>query len=142
DKRSNNNFEHANTTVVIRNRIKPSSSSADFCIPPASLNSLANADAMELEGEKIDDGKLNAFPITKVTAIVSPSARPRPSIMPPITPFFVNGNTTFHTTSHVVLPKPYADSLSKGGTRSNTSRITAEMTRHDMKDRIRPPVNT
>ena len=29
------------------------------------------------------------LPITKVTAIVSPSARPRPSITPPITPVFV-----------------------------------------------------
>ena len=27
-----------------------------------------------------------ALPMTKVTAIVSPSARPRPSIMPPMTP--------------------------------------------------------
>ena len=45
-----------------------------------------------------------ALPMTKVTAIVSPSARPRPSMMPPITPTLVYGSTTFHTTSQVVEP--------------------------------------
>ncbi|MNT97943.1 hypothetical protein D3C72_2403980 [compost metagenome] len=75
--------------VVIRNRIRPSSSKADFCIPPASLNSLASAEAMELDGEKIDDGRLKALPMTKVTAMVSPSARPSPSMTPPITPLLV-----------------------------------------------------
>ncbi len=44
--------------------------------------------------------------MTKVTAIVSPSARPSPSMMPPTTPTFVYGSTTFHTTSQVVEPSP------------------------------------
>ena len=37
---------------------------------------------------------LVALPMTKVTAIVSPSARPRPSITPPITPTRAKGSTT------------------------------------------------
>ena len=42
------------------------------------------------------------LPITKVIAMVSPIARPRPSMMPPTTPALVYGNTTFDTTSQVV----------------------------------------
>src|SRR3546814_20179294 len=78
------NLDKANTIVVIRNRIRPSSNKADFCIPPASLNSLARAEAIALEGEKMEFGILKALPITKVTAMVSPSALPSPSLMPPI----------------------------------------------------------
>src|SRR5690606_2601417 len=89
DRRSSSSFEKASTTVVIRNRIRPSSSNADFCMPPASLNSLARADAMEFDGEKMDCGRLKELPMTKVTAMVSPRARPRPSMMPPMTPDLV-----------------------------------------------------
>src|SRR5487761_2293205 len=65
--------------------------------------------------------------MTKVTAIVSPSARPRPSMTPPMTPTRVYGSTMLRTTSQVVQPRPYADSFSTGGTTSNTSRITDAM---------------
>src|SRR3546814_1300988 len=44
--------------------------------------------------------------------MVSPRARPRPSMMPPMTPDLVKGSTTRHITSQVVLPSPYADSFS------------------------------
>src|SRR5690625_2276151 len=140
DRRSNSSLDSISTTVVIRNRIRPSSSSADFCMPPASLNSLARADAIEFDGENREDGRLNALPMTNVTAMVSPSARPRPSMMPPITPPLVKGSTTFQTTSHVVEPNPYADSFSMGGTTSKTSRMTAVMNGMTMMDRIRPAV--
>ncbi|KAG1243173.1 hypothetical protein G6F65_022580 [Rhizopus arrhizus] len=75
-------------------------------MPPASLNSLAKADAIELPGENSEPDHLKALPITNVTAIVSPSARPRPSMMPPMTPDLVKGSTTRHITSQVVLPRP------------------------------------
>ena len=78
--------------------------------------------------------------MTKVTAIVSPSARPSPSMMPPITPILVYGRTMFQTTSQVVAPMPYADSLSTGGTISNTSRITEAMNGMTMTDRMIPAV--
>ena len=42
-----------------------------------------------IAGENSDALIRYALPITNVTAIVSPSARPRPSMMPPITPTFV-----------------------------------------------------
>jgi len=47
-------------------------------------NSLAMVAAIELEGSSRLARRL-ALPSTKVTAIVSPSARPRPRKMPPIT---------------------------------------------------------
>ena len=80
--------------------------------------------------------------MTNVTAIVSPSARPSPSMMPPMTPIRVYGSTTLRTTSHVVQPRPYADSFSTGGTISNTSRITDAMNGITMTDRMTPAVST
>src|ERR1700728_4622193 len=62
------------------------------------------------------------LPMTKVTAIVSPSARPRPSITPPTTPIRVYGNTILFATSQVVQPMPYAASFRTGGTVEKTSR--------------------
>ena len=45
--------------------------------------------AIEVPGANKDGDKRCALPITKVTAIVSPSALPRPSITPPMTPALV-----------------------------------------------------
>src|SRR5689334_4308959 len=74
--------------------------------------------------------------------MVSPSARPSPSMMPPMTPTLVYGSTMFHTTSHVVHPIPYADSLSTGGTISNTSRMTDAMNGITMIARMKPADST
>jgi hypothetical protein len=88
---------------------------------------LASAEAIELPGANSDALMRYALPMTNVTAIVSPSARPRPSMMPPITPTFVYGSTMFQTTSHVVAPRPYADSLS-------TARHDLEDVAHHRRD--------
>ena len=94
---------------VITNSTRPSSISADVCRPgAASANSLASADVIELPDENSDTSfSMLVLPITNVTAIVSPSARPRPSMMPPTTPARVYGSTIFQTTSQVVPPSPY-----------------------------------
>ena len=118
-------FAAANTTKVITKSKNPSAKSVEKWKPSASPNSLARTDAMEVPGENSEVGIRFALPITKVTAMVSPKARPKPSITPPITPFWVYGSTTCRTTSHVVHPKPYADSRKIAGVISNTSRITA-----------------
>ena len=78
------------------------------------------------------------LPITKVTAMVSPKARPRPSMMPPTTPVLVYGSTTLNTTSQVVEPSAYADSFSMVGVTSNTSRITEAMNGMIMIARMMP----
>ena len=99
--------DSASTMNVSTNSTRPSAISDARCTgSAASLNSLASAEAIELPGANSDALILYALPMTNVTAIVSPSARPRPSMMPPITPTFVYGSTTFQTTSHVVQPMP------------------------------------
>ncbi len=124
---------------VSTNSTRPSAiSDARWTGSAASLNSLASAEAIELPGSNSEVLIRYALPMTNVTAIVSPSARPRPSMTPPITPTFVYGSTTFQTTSQVVAPMPYADSFSTGGTISNTSRITDAMNGITMIDRMTP----
>ncbi|MNT97732.1 hypothetical protein D3C72_2401180 [compost metagenome] len=74
---------------VMTNSRKPSANSAEMWKSAASPNSLASVDAIEVPGENSEVGMRLALPITKVTAMVSPSARPNPSMTPPITPFCV-----------------------------------------------------
>src|SRR5258707_15527304 len=74
--------------------------------------------------------------------MVSPSARPNPSMIPPTTPPFVYGSTTCQTTSQAVEPSAYADSFNTAGTISNTSRITEAMNGMTMMARIMPAVRT
>ena len=52
-------------------------------------NGCANVDAIEFPGANKDADSRWALPITKVTAIVSPSALPKPNMMPPMTPALV-----------------------------------------------------
>src|SRR4029450_1708092 len=101
--------EQASTMNVSTNRTSPSEmSEARWTGSAASLNSLASAEAIELPGLKSAALIRYALPITNVTAIVSPSARPRPSMIPPITPTLVYGSTMFQTTSHGVAPRAEA----------------------------------
>jgi hypothetical protein len=79
-----------NTIKVIANRISASANSADWCSGwAASANSLAKVEEIEFPAENSDHDKVLALPMTKVTAMVSPSARPRPSMTPPTTPVLV-----------------------------------------------------
>ena len=57
--------------------------------PSASVNSLAMVAEIVVPGANSEDVMLWALPITKVTAMVSPSARPSASIAPPTTPMRV-----------------------------------------------------
>ena len=59
------------------------------------------------------------------TAIVSPSARPRPSIEAEITPGRPNGRTAVRTISHWVAPSASAASLCRIGVCAKTSRLMA-----------------
>src|SRR5471032_2155222 len=78
------------TIKVITNRISASAYSDDTCSGvSASANSLARVEAIELPAENSDHDSELALPMTKVTAMVSPSARPRPSMTPPTTPVLV-----------------------------------------------------
>ena len=63
-----------------------------------------------------------------VTAIVSPSARPSPSIEPLITADLPNGRTDIRIISQRVAPRARAPSSSRRGVCEKTSRETAETT--------------
>src|ERR1700681_1923917 len=100
------------------------------------------ADEIVVPGASKEELMRCALPITKVTAMVSPSARPRPNMMPPTMPTRECGTTTFHITSQVVAPSPYPDSLSMAGTVSKTSRMVAAMNGNTMMARTTPAVRT
>src|SRR5207244_247782 len=74
----------ARTVKVMRNNTRPRARRAEVCRPVASLNSLAMVeDRVEPESNRLL-GKLCELPMMKVTAMVSPRARPRPSITAPM----------------------------------------------------------
>ncbi|ENN85907.1 hypothetical protein RHSP_17315 [Rhizobium freirei PRF 81] len=76
----------ASTQKERTNRSRPSAIRLDNCRPSASPKLLAIWAEMVVDGEMIDDCRRLTEPTTKVTAMVSPSARPRPSMMPPTRP--------------------------------------------------------
>ena len=67
------------------------------------------------------------LPITCVTAIASPSARPSPSMIAATTPPRVYGRTTPRTISQRVAPRANAPSSSSRGTARKSSRQIAEV---------------
>ena len=77
----------ASTVKVIRNKISPRAIRAERCISEASPNSLAMVEANVEPESNRDYGKRCEVPMTKVTAMVSPKARPKPSMTTPIIPF-------------------------------------------------------
>ena len=68
----------------------------------------------------------NAGETIRTTAMVSPRARPRPSIVPPMMPPRPKGSTTEVTIPHLVAPSASAASFSPGGVCEKTWRITAQ----------------
>src|SRR3954466_14237636 len=77
-------------------------------------------------------------PITWVTAIASPSARPRPSITAAPMPGFDEESTTPLTISQRVAPSASAPSSSSSGTLRKSSRQTLATIGTTMIARIRP----
>ena len=75
------------SSTVTAKSSSPSAASAPVCMSPlASANSLAITAGNEYPGAKSEARMVGELPITIVTAIVSPSARPRPSIVAPTIP--------------------------------------------------------
>ena len=68
-----------------------------------------------------------APPITCVTAIASPSARPRPRIIAAAIPDRADGRITPRTISHLVAPSANAPSSNSVGTCRKSSRLMLEM---------------
>ena len=87
-------------------------------------------------------GMLVRPPITCVTAIASPTARPMPSRIAATTPPRVKGMITPRTISQRVSPRPYAPSFRSGGTLLKSSRLTLAVIGTIMIVRIRIAVNS
>jgi hypothetical protein len=68
----------------------------------------------------------NTGEIRSATAIVSPRARPRPSMVAPIAPPLPNGSTTHRIIPQRVAPSANAPSRSPAGACEKTSRITEQ----------------
>lgn len=79
---------------------------------------------------------------TMATAIVSPRARPRPSIDAEITPERPNGSTDMRMTSQRVAPRARAASSCIRGTWRNTSRLTLVMIGRIITASRMPTVNS
>ena len=79
-------------------------------------------------------------PITNATAMVSPSARPRPISTPATSPLRLCGITAARIVSQRVAPSAWAASFSDAGTVVNVSRATAVTIGVIMMARMRPAV--
>src|SRR5262249_62386745 len=88
-----------------------------------------------LKIEKVNGEPGDGLDRMSMTAIVSPSARPRPSIEPLMRPGRPYGSTAMRIISQRVAPSAHAASMFCGGGRSNTSRPVAGAVRRDMDGR-------
>src|SRR5208337_5415196 len=91
----------------------------------ASGKAFANKAASVLAGENSDTLITFAFPTSIASAMVSPSARPNASTIPPKVPLDAVGRVTAKIASQRVAPSPYAAILSRVGTASNEPRPIA-----------------
>ena len=115
------------TSSVMMNSSSPISISAcRYRSSAASLNSFAITAAIVYCGAKTESDSLGVLPITIVTAMVSPSARPKPSMMAPMMPTRPYCSAT-RMASHRVAPSAYAPSRCAAGTARSTSRATEEV---------------
>src|SRR6266516_304477 len=131
------------TATVSTNRINPTANSADrYMFVVASLNSLAIAAAIVYAGCSSETPMSWRLPITIVTAIVSPSARPRPRMIAPMRPARPYGSTAERTVSQRVAPIASAASRCAVGTARSTSRDTAAMSGTIMIARMMPPASS
>jgi hypothetical protein len=104
----------------------------------ASANSLAITLAMlNMPGLKSDADISERLPITIVTAIVSPTARPSPRSVAPSMPDLAD-ESMMRVDSHLVAPSPSAASLWRFGIAWSTSREMEAMIGRTITARIRP----
>src|SRR5690554_5447738 len=117
------------TTKVITNSASPVAMSTETLSPAASGNWAAMFAAIVWCWPGLSRKNENSRPGDRTirTAIVSPRARPRPSIAAEITPERPNGRTAVRIISQRVAPSASAASSCRRGVWRNTSRATAVM---------------
>ena len=109
--------------------------------PTASVNSLAMTAAIEYPGWNSERRASGRFPMTIVTAIVSPNARPRPRIVAPKMPGMQCCPITIRSISQRVPPSESTASFCLWGTVASTSRLTDRMNGMIMIERRTPPAS-
>src|SRR6266403_1366997 len=127
------------TTIVTKNSAKPISIKAErYRSPVASVNSLASTLAMVYPGANSDVAISGRLPITIVTAMVSPSARPKPKMIAPTMPARALRSTPMRIISQRVAPNASTASRWCCGMTVSTSRVMDEMMGMIMIARITP----
>ena len=106
------------------------------------MNSLAITLASVYDGAKSEAEISGRLPITIVTAIVSPSARPSPSTHAPKMPTRAAGSTTRVAVSHFVAPSAIDASRRSRGIAAITSREIAVTVGTIMSARMIPAVSS
>src|SRR5450631_619617 len=114
------------TTVSARSTT-PSPMSADRWVPLASPNWLAMTLAIVSPGPRICSVRRCEDPMMSATAIVSPTARPKPMMTAAATPLRLWGNTEPRIISQRVAPSASAASFCDAGHVAYTSRVIAVM---------------
>src|SRR5690606_17199020 len=117
------------TTRVMANRMSPVAISRLMFSPNASGNRRAMFAAMVPGFDGVSTAKVMPpdADSTMATAMVSPSARPRPSMEAETTPGRPKGSTAVRIISHRVAPSASAASSCSTGVCRNTSRLSAVM---------------
>src|SRR5699024_9410578 len=104
------------TTKVITNNIRPAAISSDWRWPKASGKFNAISDGMVvLAPDVTSDQEKPPAESTMVTAMVSPSARPKANMIDEMTPARANGKTVILIISQRVAPSPSAASCCRCG---------------------------
>ena len=130
------------TPNVIRNSTSPAAINADSWNDVASPNRDAiNTDVVDPPNCRIRTFTWNANDKIINAVIVSPNARPRPSIVPPMIPPRPNGINTIQIIPQCVDPNANAASFSPGGHNENTSRITEHAIGITINDTTSPAMN-
>ena len=114
-------------TIVMAKRVTPSAISASIPSGVDSWKVLTILAAIVSPCWKMLALMAVPPPIRSATAIVSPSARPRPSMVAPMIPGRLRGTTIERITSQRVAPRANPACRSVSGTAVNTSRTRAVM---------------
>ena len=107
----------------------------------ASVNWLAMIDERVAAGANSECAMVGELPMTIVTAIVSPSARPVDRVTAPKRPTRALGSTTRQSTCQRVAPRANAASTWSPGTAAITSREMATIVGSTMTKSTKPASN-
>src|SRR6185312_13336682 len=129
------------TARVITKSTRPAAMSSDIRRPKASGKFSAISAAIVWLPEEISEGMRDPVDRTRATAMVSPRARPRPSITAEMIPARANGSTAMRIISQRVAPRASAASSWSPGVCRKISRDSEVMIGSTITARTMPAVS-